>query len=83
MFALLWAQGLHWVTRSKRNRKNKLRPLMDKLLLRKRGLLAGVGDQLKNLCQIEHGIAASLTPTSTGWLRSSPPLFDRINPRWA
>lgn len=34
--------------------KNKLLPLMDKLLLRKRGLIECVGDQLKNLCQIEH-----------------------------
>ena len=27
---------------------------MDKLLLRKRGLIECVGDQLKNVCQIEH-----------------------------
>ena len=34
--------------------KNKLLPLLDKLLLRKRALIATVNDQLKNICQIEH-----------------------------
>jgi len=54
LFTVLWARGLQMVTRIRRNMKNKLLPLMDKLLLRKRGLIACVGDQLKNLCQIEH-----------------------------
>jgi hypothetical protein len=42
------------VTKIKRNRKNKLLPLLDKLLLRKRGLIECVGGQLKHVCPIEH-----------------------------
>jgi hypothetical protein len=34
--------------------KNKLMPLVDKLLLRKRALIETVNDQIKNICQIEH-----------------------------
>jgi hypothetical protein len=34
--------------------ENKLMPLLDKLLLRKRALLERVNDQLKNISQIEH-----------------------------
>lgn len=34
--------------------KNKLMPLIDKLLLRKRAIIESVNDQLKNISQIEH-----------------------------
>jgi hypothetical protein len=34
--------------------KNKLMPLFDKILLRKRALIETVNDQLKNISQIEH-----------------------------
>lgn len=34
--------------------KNKLLPLLDKLLLRKRSLIETVNDQLKNISQIDH-----------------------------
>jgi hypothetical protein len=34
--------------------KNKLVPLMDKILLRKRAVIELVNDQLKNICQVEH-----------------------------
>jgi hypothetical protein len=34
--------------------KNKLLPLFDKLLLRKRSIIETVNDQLKNISQIEH-----------------------------
>ena len=34
--------------------KNKLLPLMDKILLRKRFLIETINDQLKNISQIEH-----------------------------
>jgi hypothetical protein len=33
---------------------NKLMPLMDKLLLRKRAIIESINDQLKNIQQIEH-----------------------------
>jgi hypothetical protein len=41
--------------------KNKLMPLLDKLLLRKRALIETVVDQLKNICQIEHTRHRSVT----------------------
>ena len=34
--------------------KNRLLPLIDKLLLRKRSVIETVNDQLKNMCDIEH-----------------------------
>lgn len=38
----------------KRNMKNSLMSLYDKILLRKRSLIETVNDELKNVCQIEH-----------------------------
>lgn len=34
--------------------KNKLMPLIDKLLLRKCALIESINDQLKNISQLEH-----------------------------
>jgi hypothetical protein len=54
LFENLFQQGLQLITRIKGNMKNKLMPLIDKLLLRKRSLIETVNDQLKNISQIEH-----------------------------
>ena len=54
LFDDLWARGLQLITKLKRNMKNKLMPLWDKLLLRQRALIECVNDQLKNISQIEH-----------------------------
>lgn len=54
LFNLLYEQGVQLITRNRKNMKNKLMPLLDKLLLRKRSLIETVNDQLKNICQIEH-----------------------------
>lgn len=54
LFEQLWAEGLQLITKLKRNMKNKLMPLFDKLLLRQRALIECVNDQLKNVSQIEH-----------------------------
>ena len=54
LFEELLQQGLQLITRIKRNMKNKLMSLYDKFLLRKRGLIECVNDQLKNKSQIEH-----------------------------
>ncbi len=54
LFETLWEQGTHIVTGIKRNMKNKLLPLWDKLMLRKRNLIETINDQLKNSNQIEH-----------------------------
>jgi transposase len=54
LFEELWEDGLQLITKLKRNMKNKLMPLLDKVLLRKRALIECVNDQLKNISQIEH-----------------------------
>ena len=58
---LLLKQGLQLMTKIKKNMKNKLMPLTDKILLRKRALIETVNDQLKNISQIEHSRHRSLT----------------------
>jgi hypothetical protein len=54
LFEKLFENGLQLVTRLKKNMKNKLMPVIDKILLRKRSLIETVNDQLKNISQIEH-----------------------------
>ena len=54
LFHSLWKQGIHLITSVRRNMKNSLMPLMDKILLRKRSLIETVNDQLKNIAQVEH-----------------------------
>ncbi|NEP83335.1 MAG: IS982 family transposase [Okeania sp. SIO3B3] len=54
LFERLWKKGIQLITRLKKNMKNHLIPLMDKILLRKRAIIETVNDLLKNVCQIEH-----------------------------
>lgn len=54
LFADLFENGLQLITTIRKNMENKLMPLIDKLLLRKRSLIETVNDQLKNIAQIEH-----------------------------
>ncbi|TYP77418.1 MULTISPECIES: IS982 family transposase [Nitrosomonas] len=54
LFEQLWEQGMQLITKVRKNMKNKLLPLFDKLLLRKRSIIEAVNDQLKNISQIEH-----------------------------
>ena len=54
LFEQLLERGLQLMTRIKKNMKNKLMPMLDKILLRKRALIETVNDQLKNISQIEH-----------------------------
>ena len=51
---LLLEQGLRLSTKLRKNMRNRLMPLSDKLLLRKRALIETFNDQLTNVCQIEH-----------------------------
>lgn len=51
---LLDTFGVQLITKLRKNMKNRLMPLMDKLLLRKRAIIESVVDQLKNISQIEH-----------------------------
>ena len=54
LFDRLFTDGIQLVTKIRRNMKNKLMPVWDKLLLRKRAIIESVNDQLKNISQIEH-----------------------------
>lgn len=51
---LLQTFNVQLVTGIRSNMKNKLMPLVDKLLLRKRAIAETIIDQLKNISQIEH-----------------------------
>lgn len=54
LFDRLFEKGIELITHIKKNMKNKLMPIMDKILLRKRSLIETIFDQLKNVTQIEH-----------------------------
>lgn len=54
LFSALWNQGVHLITGIRRNMRNKLLPLQDKIMLRGRSIIETINDQLKNIEQIEH-----------------------------
>ncbi len=54
LFEQLFSQGLELITPLRKNMKNRLLTLTDKLLLRKRSIIETINDQLKNISQIEH-----------------------------
>jgi Transposase DDE domain len=51
---LLFIDGIQLITNIKKNMKNCLMEMSDKILLRKRSVIETVNDELKNICQIEH-----------------------------
>jgi hypothetical protein len=61
LFEKLYSKGVQLITKLKKNMKNKLMLMQDKILLRKRALIETVNDFLKNICQIEHSRHRSLT----------------------
>ena len=50
----LLEQGVQLITSIRKNMKNRLLPMIDKVLLRKRAIIETINDQLKNISQIEH-----------------------------
>jgi Transposase DDE domain len=54
LFAKLWKRGLHLITGIRRNMRNHLMPLADKIMLRKRFLIETVLDILKSEMGLEH-----------------------------
>ena len=60
LFEQLLSQGLQLVTPLKSNMRNKLIPMSDKLLLRKRSVIETVNDQLKNISYLVHSRHRSL-----------------------
>jgi hypothetical protein len=54
LFEQLFVDGIQLITGLKRNMKNCLMSINDKILLRKRSIIETINDELKNICQIEH-----------------------------
>jgi len=54
LFEKLFVDGVHLITKIRKNMKNALMLMHDKIALRKRVLIETVNDELKNICQIEH-----------------------------
>jgi hypothetical protein len=54
LFERLMKRGLKLITKLRKNMKNRLLEMEDKLLLRKRAIIETVNDQLKNISNIEH-----------------------------
>ena len=50
----LLEQGLHLITKARKNMKPRLLKAFDKAMLRKRAVIESVNDQLKNISQVEH-----------------------------
>ncbi|KNY25669.1 IS982 family transposase [Pseudobacteroides cellulosolvens] len=61
LFKKLYNRGIKLITKLKKNMKNKLIDIEEKLLLRKRALIETINDFLKNTCQIEHTRHRSFT----------------------
>ena len=54
LFERLYRRGVQLITRLRKNMKNVLMEMGDKILLRKRAVIESVNDILKNICQVEH-----------------------------
>lgn len=54
LFEQLFIDGIHLITKIRKNMKNCLMHIQDKITLKKRALIETVNDELKNICQIEH-----------------------------
>lgn len=54
LFEEMFIDGIHLITKPRKNMKNSLMHIHDKVILRKRALIESVNDELKNTCQIEH-----------------------------
>ena len=68
LFETLWDNGIQLITKIKKNMKNQLMPLIDKLLLRKRALIESINDQLKNISQLEHTRHRSPINAMVNWI---------------
>lgn len=57
----LHSHGLRLITTFRKNMKNKLMSLLDKIILRKRYIIETINEKLKNEYQIEHTYHRRLT----------------------
>lgn len=58
---LLFIDGIQLITGIKKNMKNQLMTMFDKITLRKRSIIETINDELKNICQVEHSRHRSFT----------------------
>ena len=87
LFAELYKNKLHLITKIRSNMKNKLMSTYDKFLLRKRAIIESINDQLKNICQIEHSrhrsvdnfLANIMAAISSYSLKSKKPSLNLAN----
>ena len=68
LFEQLYDQGVQLITPIRKNMKNKLMLLDDKLLSRKRSIIETINDQLKNISQILHTRHRSVTNFSVNMI---------------
>jgi hypothetical protein len=68
IFEKLFVDDIHLVTKIKKNMKNSLMNLHDKILLRKRSVIETVNDELKNVCNIEQTRHRSIDNFATNLL---------------
>jgi len=54
LFEELFIDDIHLITKLRRNKKNSMMLLQDRIRLRKRATIETVNDELKNVCHIEH-----------------------------
>ena len=54
LFDKLFVDGIHLITKVRKNMKKKAMDFMDRVYLRKRAIIESVNDVLKNVCYIEH-----------------------------
>jgi hypothetical protein len=54
LFERLYERGIQLITRLRKDMKNVLMDMGDKMMLRKRAVIESVNDFLKNICQAEH-----------------------------
>jgi hypothetical protein len=54
LFDKLFTDGIHLVTKVRKNMKQKKQEFMDRVILRKRAVIESINDVLKNICYIEH-----------------------------
>ncbi len=54
LWEMLFADEIQLFTKLRRNMKNHIMTMEDKILLRKRAIIETIIDELKNHCQVEH-----------------------------
>nr|WP_294209916.1 IS982 family transposase [uncultured Chryseobacterium sp.] len=54
LWEMLFADGIQLFTKLRKNMKNHIMTMEDKILLRKRAIIETINDELKNHCQVEH-----------------------------